>query len=1212
LIKSKHDASASRPASLDLIAARFSVERVLDTEGPCLVVAATHLGSGEHVVVKLLRPELAVEPTVTRFLRAARQAATVESAHVVRIVEADRVSAEGPPYLAMERLKGGSLAYLLMQHGPLRLPAALEMLLQACEGLSAAHGAGVVHGHLKPAKLFRAQQRDGSASIKLLDLGLAVALAREASRGSSVPPGEGLASPEYRSPEQVAGSRRVEVRADLWGLGLVLYQLLTGRHPFAEATTRAALAKAVASGPPSLGDKVAGSTPQLEELLRHCLHKDASQRPADVASVAERLRALLAQSSAVAATPAPARSPKRATPVETPGKGRGRRLSSPGALRPRFMGPALGNRAAAGGSYRLSGKDAVTEEVVLPRSRRRPRPEAGAAASSRRRPQAESSPKKQEPARESDGAAIERLLERERQTRIQTDPATPRALGPERRRSKPPAAEAPTATQAAGGPEEPRLAPTASARRSGPPAPGPDPRWRTPIDDDIPVIEISSEDADGPELLLDPGTGTWLPGAAGSAPDGTPDSWELDLPPSPEPPETTSGPRSGPRQPSIKPAPSAPAAVAGARAEVFGGFVLDRCFATTRRSELFLARPASGSSPAPVLVVKRAIDEGAIDPGRLELIARQHRPGAHPNLCAVYQAGQADGFPFLALELVDGVDARSLMGWAARSGLRLPVPVVAYLVRRAAAALAAFHGSADADGGGPRPVHGDVRPSKLYLAVNGDVKLGPPALSVRPGGGARGKFDFQAPEELAGERIDPSADLFALGVVLGELLIGEPIFPGKGIATLLALHQLDTAPLHRRAAELPASLLAVCDKALARLPSDRFANAGELGDALADVEAQGGRGTAAALGELVARARAAEATTLDQDDSTGERVAAETLAKETVAAEARHGAEQAQLVRVRRAHSGLIGQLGLAALMEAVATGNLGPDDEVTWDKTSFVPIWNVERLARHLLLSAPSRGKGLLDRKAPDHVYLTRETPMLDVLAQMRQCSGTGLLLAEQLEGERNQRTEICLLDGRLHSVRSSDPAELLGEHLVARGTIHRAQLNEALAALPWFDGRVGDALVGLGLVDAGDAFRAIRDQACDRVAATFGWQEAKVHVYLSYSPPPVPFPVDLDLSAAMIRGVLVTTANEPASLLPGMLAHIEPGARPAPVGRSELAAVPVGLRLLASISGSRPVVAQAIRMLENQGALATGEACAAIVVARSLRWITIRAPGS
>ena len=1240
--KDRHDAGAPRPESLDLIAGKFSVERVLDTQGPCLVVAAKDPASGQQVVVKLLRPELAVDAVVARFLRAARQAATIDSPYVVRVLEADRAGAEGPPYLVMERLKGSSLGHLLALHGPLRLPVALELVLQACAALAAAHAKGVIHGQLRPSKLFRALANDGTASIKVFDFGMAVALTRDTPRGTSVPPGEGIGSPEYRSPEQVAGSRRIEARSDVWGIGLVLYELLTGRHPFAGATTKGALAKAVAAGPPALGGKVAGVSAELEELLRHCLHKDASQRPADVAGVAERLHAALAATAAKPAEPAPARR-QTPTPSRDPaGRGRSRRLSTPHGLRPRFMGPALGNRATAGGSYRFTGQGTVTEDVVLPRSRRHPRPDAGEpGASSRRRPAAKPTSQRQAPTGESDVAAIERLLERERQGRIRTDPAVPRAIATERRSSKPPAGAEPVRSR-------PAPAQRSSGAVSGAPAEGAGPTaWglsmhepveapggatafspsarRPPVrpvasDDDGPVIEIGGSEADGSEMALGEDERAEIEQLATRTAGSSPDSWELDLPPSPEPPEVQSGPRSGPRRTSMKPVPSTPAPAPGRRAELFGGFVLDRALATTRSSELFLARPASGSSPAPTVVVKRALEAKDVEPSRLQLIARQCRPGAHPNLCSVLAAGDADGTPYLALELVDGIDVRGLLRWAERGGQRIPTPIAAFIVRRAAAALAVLHAGGGPDSGTCGMVHGDIRPSKIYLSVGGEVKLGPPAMRVKADGTPPGKLDFQAPEELAGEAADPQADLFALGVTLGELLVGGPIFAGKGLELLLALHQLDTEPLRRRAPELPARLVAVCEKAMARLPADRFADATSLAEALTEFEGTAGRSPGEQLAELVTQARDGRAAAADADEWIGERSGAETLAAEAVAADARRDAEEDPPLRVRRAHSGLIGQLGLSALLEAVSTGNLGPDDEVTWEQSSFVPIRDVDKLARLLLVSAaapggaaaPARGKGLLDRKAPDHVYHTRETPMLEVLSQMRQCSATGLLLVEQLEQEHDRRTEICLRDGRLHSVRSSDASELLGEYLVARGLLDRGQLQEALRGLPAFDGRLGNALVGLGLLDAADAFRAICDQASDRVAGTFAWPEAKVQVYLGYSPAAVPFPVDLDLSYAMIQGVLVATGNDPAASLPGMLAHVEPGTRPAPTTRGDLAAVPPGLRLLAGICGSRPVVAQAMRTLENQGRLDTKQACACIVVARALRWITIRAPGS
>jgi hypothetical protein len=251
------------------------------------------------------------------------------------------------------------------------------------------------------------------------------------------------------------------------------------------------------------------------------------------------------------------------------------------------------------------------------------------------------------------------------------------------------------------------------------------------------------------------------------------------------------------------------------------------------------------------------------------------------------------------------------------------------------------------------------------------------------------------------------------------------------------------------------------------------------------------------------------------------------------------------------------------------------------------------------------------VDRQAPDHVYLVRDTPMLEVLAQMRQCYATGLLLAERLGDESNRRTEIHLREGRLHAVRSSDPNELLGEMLVRQGKLGRAALDEALASLGAFDGRLANALVALGRADGNELFRAVRAQATSRVATLFSWAEARVSVYLVQHPAPMPFPLDLDLSHAMIKGVLGATGEDPAPQLPSMTAQLEPGPRFPGAERASLEGLPVGLRALAQLAVGKPIVANALRTLETQARVSTAVACACIVVARALRWISVRMPG-
>ena len=224
------------PQPGDVLAGKYRVERVLGSGGMGVVVAAMHLTLQERVALKFLLPEGAKkEETVTRFLREARAAAKIKSEHVARVSDVGTLES-GAPYLVMEYLDGSDLSALLRRDGPLPPRDAVEYVLQACEALAEAHAVGIVHRDLKPANLFLARHAGGAPRIKVLDFGISKLTARD----PSMPPDDPsmtrtrawLGSPLYMSPEQMRSARDVDTRTDIWALGVILYELLSGKPPF--------------------------------------------------------------------------------------------------------------------------------------------------------------------------------------------------------------------------------------------------------------------------------------------------------------------------------------------------------------------------------------------------------------------------------------------------------------------------------------------------------------------------------------------------------------------------------------------------------------------------------------------------------------------------------------------------------------------------------------------------------------------------------------------------------------------------------------------------------------------------------------------------------------------------------------------------------------------------------------------------------------------
>jgi serine/threonine-protein kinase len=275
----------------EIIGQRYCVDDQLGRGGMGMVFAAHEVSSGQRVAIKVMRPSEDMDlDAVRRFAREGRLAGSIGNPHIARVLDGGWLS-ESAPYLVLERLDGRSLASLLHHEGTLPVPQAVDWALQVCEGIAAAHAAGVVHRDLKPSNLFIAQQPDGSTILKVLDFGIAKA-ARDELRtlGSDLTQSQLLlGSPRYMSPEQLRSARDVDARTDIWALGLILHQMLTGKSAFPSDSVGAHLAAIIERSPVALRAHLPAAPSGLERAIARCLQKDLARRHQDMAELARAL-----------------------------------------------------------------------------------------------------------------------------------------------------------------------------------------------------------------------------------------------------------------------------------------------------------------------------------------------------------------------------------------------------------------------------------------------------------------------------------------------------------------------------------------------------------------------------------------------------------------------------------------------------------------------------------------------------------------------------------------------------------------------------------------------------------------------------------------------------------------------------------------------------------------------------------------------------------
>lgn len=272
-----------------LLAGRYRIAEILEEGEMSIVARAVRVADELDVAIKVLHPDLASEPELLeRFRRESRALSRLQSEHVVQVLDVIELDAGSTrlPAMVMEYLVGEDLNRVLDEEGPLPLGDATLAVYQACDAIAEAHRCGIVHRDLKPANLFRTRSDDGALHIKVIDFG--VAKASVAGEESLTGTGTAMGSPMYMAPEQLRGER-VDARADVWALGVTLYELLAGITPFEASVPAMVYAAILTQAPHPLRDERDDVSEELERVILRCLEKEPARRFASAIALREAL-----------------------------------------------------------------------------------------------------------------------------------------------------------------------------------------------------------------------------------------------------------------------------------------------------------------------------------------------------------------------------------------------------------------------------------------------------------------------------------------------------------------------------------------------------------------------------------------------------------------------------------------------------------------------------------------------------------------------------------------------------------------------------------------------------------------------------------------------------------------------------------------------------------------------------------------------------------
>jgi eukaryotic-like serine/threonine-protein kinase len=277
----------------------------------------------------------------------------------------------------------------------------------------------------------------------------------------------------------------------------------------------------------------------------------------------------------------------------------------------------------------------------------------------------------------------------------------------------------------------------------------------------------------------------------------------------------------------------------------FGRYTLLERLAVGGMAEVFRAKIISSHGFEKILVIKRILPHLAADATFVSMFIDEAKLTAqltHPKIVQILDFGDVGGQYFIALEYIDGSDALGLLRTSAQRRLHVPRHLAVFVINEMLEALDYAHNARDMEGKGMHIVHRDISPSNIFLSKRGDVKLGDFGIahaqrreSKTQAGTLKGKYGYMSPEQVVGQQVDGRSDLFGVGVVLAEMLMGRRLFTAANdLDVLLMVRDARIERLAKYCRDLPPALDRIVRRALQKDPRERFPTAAAFRDALGD------------------------------------------------------------------------------------------------------------------------------------------------------------------------------------------------------------------------------------------------------------------------------------------------------------------------------------------------------------------------------------------
>jgi serine/threonine-protein kinase len=548
-------------------------------------------------------------------------------------------------------------------------------------------------------------------------------------------------------------------------------------------------------------------------------------------------------------------------------------------------------------------------------------------------------------------------------------------------------------------------------------------------------------------------------------------------------------------------------------------------------AEVYLARRAGPHGFQKLVAVKRILPQYARDMDFLAMFVDEARVCArlaHPNIVHVFDFGDHEEELYMAMEFVEGSTVARLVRAAAVKDFEIPLEASLHIALSVLRGLEYAHGARDDRGSPLNLVHRDVSPGNVLLDRSGAVKLTDFGIARASeferrtdAGQLKGKLGYMSPEQVIGRELDHRSDLFTLGIVLAEMVMLRPLFSGgRELDVLLRIRDADLSALDRAGRPIPDDVKAVLFRALAKERDHRYPSARAFAEAIEEIVRR--RRLQVGPSKL---AHVLEKLGLTQPDphASGETASAKMGAVSTGKRSLPPVSEKStgqslqnvapQIYRIRMTDE-VLGPLSYPRVIELFATGEIGPKALISRESGPFKEATKFGEFSRFVKSPALRWDETLFFGGDRSNVDAQTLPSRLFRLALNRE-TGVLMLAAE------GKRKKLYLVDGVPEFVASSDREELLGQMLVRRGQVLRMEVDMALAMLPKFNGRLGEALVGLGVLRPIELFRAIHEQTQERFVEVLGWRTGEMSFVRAARSQEETFPLGVDTMELIARGI-------------------------------------------------------------------------------------------